>query len=53
MFSGTFKLNWTQTGSKLQGTITITYKGASKKTTVSGKVNGSSISFGAVGPVGA
>ena len=51
-FSGTFKLHWTQTASKLHGTITITYKGTSNPTTVSGKVSGSSITFGAVGPVG-
>ncbi len=57
-FSGTFKLNWTQTASKLrgssklQGSITITYKGQSKKTNVTGKVSGGAISFGAVGPVG-
>jgi hypothetical protein len=59
VFSGTFKLNWTETASKLrgvsklQGTITITYKGQSQKTSVSGKVIGGKISFGAVGPVGA
>ncbi len=51
-FSGTFKLHWTQTGSKLGGSITITYEGQSEKTGVSGKVSGGTISFGAVGPVG-
>jgi hypothetical protein len=60
VFSGTFKLNWTETASKLlrgvsklQGTITITYKGQSQKTSVTGKVISGKISFGAVGPVGA
>ncbi len=52
-FSGTFSLHWTQVASKLAGTITITYKGQSKKTGVTGKVGrGGSISFGAVGPAG-
>jgi hypothetical protein len=57
-FSGTFKLNWTDTPGKLRGTgtlkgtITITYQGQSQKTSVSGKVLGGTISFGAVGPVG-
>jgi hypothetical protein len=52
-FSGTFKLHWTQVASHLRGSITITYEGQSKKTSVTGKVNGSAISFGAVGPAGA
>jgi hypothetical protein len=58
-FSGTFKLNWTETPSKLlrssgtlHGTITITYQGQSQKTSVSGKVSGGKITFGAVGPLG-
>ena len=51
-FSGTFSLHWTQTASKLKGTITIVYKGQGKKTGVTGKVNRGSISFGAVGPAG-
>jgi hypothetical protein len=33
--------------------IKITYHGQSDTTTVTGKVNGGSISFGAVGPAGA
>ena len=41
-----------EAASKLKGSITITYKGQSKKTGVTGKVSGGSISFGAVGPAG-
>ncbi len=52
-YHGTFTLHWTQSQSKLHGTIKITYSGQSATTTVSGKLNGSAISFGAVGPVGA
>ncbi len=51
-YQGTFSLHWTQTGAKLHGLIKITYKGQSATTTVTGKVNGSAISFGAVGPAG-
>lgn len=45
-FSGTFNLRWTQTGSKLKGTIYISGLGSS---TVDGNISGSSISFGTVG----
>ena len=38
--------------SKLHGSIKITYSGQSETTTVTGKLNGTAISFGAVGPVG-
>ena len=45
--SGTFTLNWTQTGSTLTGSITLTSpKG---KYAIGGHVNGTAISFGAVG----
>jgi hypothetical protein len=52
-YSGTFKLHWTQSGSNLHGSITITYQGRSAKTSVHGKLNGSAIDFGTVGPLGA
>ena len=52
-YHGTFTLHWTQSGSTLHGSIKITYSGQSATTTVSGKVSGDSISFGAVGPAGA
>ena len=46
-FSGMFTLEWTQSGSKLTGTITLSYpKG---KYSCTGSVNGGSITFGAVG----
>lgn len=51
-YHGTFTLHWTQTGSKLHGSIKISYSGQSATTTVTGKMNGSDISFGAVGPTG-
>jgi hypothetical protein len=51
-YHGTFKLHWTQTGSKLHGSIKISYSGQSATTSVTGKMNGSAISFGAVGPAG-
>jgi hypothetical protein len=51
-YSGTFKLRWTQSAAKLQGSIWITYEGESAKTTVTGKLSGTAITFGAVGPVG-
>lgn len=46
-FSGTFVLNWTQSGSKLSGTIKLS--NPSFTLGVSGTVAGSSISFGTVG----
>jgi hypothetical protein len=52
-YHGTFKLHWTQTGSNLHGSIKISYSGQSATTSVTGKMNGSAISFGAVGPAGA
>jgi hypothetical protein len=46
-FSGTFTLHWTQSGTKLTGTITLSSpKG---KYGISGSVRGSAINFGAVG----
>ena len=51
-YSGTFRLHWTQSRSTLTGSIWITYKGHTDKTSVSGKLSGTSIKFGAVGPVG-
>jgi hypothetical protein len=51
-YSGTFKLHWTQSAATLRGSIWITYKGQSDKTTVTGKLTGTEIRFGAVGPVG-
>jgi hypothetical protein len=46
-FVGTFTLHWTQLGSNLTGTITLS--NPSGKYSVSGAVHGSAISFGAVG----
>ena len=51
-YSGTFKLHWTQSAATLRGSIWITYKGESARTTVTGKLSGTAITFGAVGPVG-
>jgi hypothetical protein len=53
-FSGTFTLHWTQSGSELTGTITLSgtggkYGNSSGKYGVSGSVHGSAITFGAVG----
>lgn len=45
-YSGTFTLNWTQTSSKLSGTIDLSTGGT---TNVHGTVDGSSIKFGTVG----
>lgn len=45
-FSGTFKLQWTQSGSKLHGTIRLSNPGGTYD--VSGSVRGKSIKFGAV-----
>ena len=46
-FTGTFTLHWTQTGSALGGSITLS--SPSGKYGVSGSVHGTAISFGAVG----
>lgn len=46
-FSGTFTLHWKQSGSKLTGTIKLSNPGGTYG--ISGKIRGSSISFGAVG----
>jgi len=46
-FSGTFVLRWTQTGSALSGTITIS--NPSSTLTVHGTLHGSAITFGTVG----
>lgn len=45
-FSGTFRLVWTQTGAKLRGTIRLVPGGTAR---VTGKVSGTTITFGAVG----
>jgi hypothetical protein len=45
-YSGTFVLNWSQTGSKLNGTIDLSTAGTAP---VNGTVDGSSIKFGTVG----
>jgi hypothetical protein len=45
--SGTFTLHWTQTGSTLTGSITLTSPPG--KYGINGHVNGSAIQFGAVG----
>jgi len=45
-FDGTFVLDWTQSGSTLNGTIKLSTAGT---TNVNGTVNGSSIKFGTVG----
>jgi hypothetical protein len=46
-FSGTFTLKWTQSGSKLTGTIRLSSPRG--KYSITGKVHGGSITFGAVG----
>ena len=46
-YSGTFTLRWTQTGSKLKGSITLSFPRG--KYPISGSVRGSAITFGAVG----
>ena len=45
-FSGSFTLKWTETGSKLSGTIDLSPGGTMG---VNGSVSGSSINFGTVG----
>ena len=45
--SGTFTLTWTQSGSTLTGSITLSRPAG--KYGINGRVSGSSISFGAVG----
>jgi hypothetical protein len=46
-FSGTFKLRWTQSGSSLSGSITLS--SPSGTYSIKGSVHGSKIAFGAVG----
>jgi hypothetical protein len=46
-FSGTFKLHWTQSGSSLSGSITLS--NPSGTYSIKGSVHGSKIAFGAVG----
>jgi hypothetical protein len=46
-FSGTFTLHWTQSGSHLNGTITLS--NPSGTYSINGSVHGTAISFGAVG----
>jgi hypothetical protein len=46
-FQGTFTLTWTESGSKLQGTIDLSSLGGSVP--INGTVNGNDISFGTVG----
>ncbi len=46
-FSGTFNLKWTQTGSKLGGSIALSSEGG--KIGVRGTLKGTAISFGTVG----
>jgi len=46
-YSGTFTLRWTQTGSKLVGSITLSSPPG--KYPVNGSINGTAISFGTVG----
>ncbi len=46
-FSGTFELNWTQSGNKLTGTITLSAPASTLN--LDGTVNGLSINFGTVG----
>lgn len=46
--SGTFSLTWTQTGNNLAGTITVKGTPCLSGATVTGTINGSAISFGAV-----
>ena len=45
-YSGTFSLNWTQSGSKLNGRITLS--NPAETTGIDGTVNGGSIKFGTV-----
>src|SRR3954466_1331387 len=49
-YHGTFTLHWTQTRSKLTGTINLSSVG---KTNITGNVRGSTISFGTVGSAAA
>ena len=46
--SGTFTLTWTQQGSDLSGTITVTKTPCVANGTLTGKVSGNQIEFGAV-----
>jgi hypothetical protein len=46
-YNGTFTLHWTQSGSKLTGTIKLSQP--SGTFSINGSVHGSAISFGAVG----
>jgi hypothetical protein len=46
-FSGTFRLHWTQSGSRLSGSIALSYPKGTYH--ISGSVRGSAIKFGAVG----
>ena len=46
-FHGTFTLHWTQTGSKLSGTINLSTQRS--KLSLNGTVRGSTIRFGTVG----
>src|SRR5689334_8635661 len=46
-YTGTFTLRWTQSGSKLTGTIKLSFPSGTYS--INGSVNGSSINFGAVG----
>lgn len=46
--AGGFDLNWTQSGTSLSGSITITGTGCMSAATVTGTLTGSKISFGAV-----
>lgn len=49
-YQGTFTLNWTQSGSKLTGTIKISTPPATMS--INGTVQGDAISFGTVGSYG-
>jgi hypothetical protein len=46
--NGTFALTWTQNGSNLSGTITVAGTPCISAATVTGSLNGSAITFGAV-----
>jgi hypothetical protein len=46
-FKGTFKLTWTQSGSALSGTITLSSPASTLN--ISGTINGNKIKFGTVG----
>ena len=46
-YSGTFRLHWTQSGSRLSGTIKLS--NPSGRYPISGSVHGRAIKFGAVG----